>query len=257
LQRYANQSDISITGHRGASGLAPENTILAIDLAVSYHANSVEFDIQMTADGIFVLFHDQTLQRICQRPEQIGQLSFHELEQLDAGNWFHPSFKGTPIPALNDVLYLYQHVLTFNIELKIFGDESDTVHKLVADLRSLPALPSFFITSFHHHAVIELKTQFPELSVGWIFDRPVEAWELTDSRIDHISIDQRFVDSAMVEQCRRANKKLHVWTVNETSEMERCIALGVDSIITNYPNILWQLMQSNDHQEQDSDAPIK
>ncbi|MGW0225493.1 glycerophosphodiester phosphodiesterase, partial [Streptomyces tendae] len=109
-----------VIAHRGSSGMAPENTAAAIDLAVRQHADHVEIDVQRTKDGKLVNFHDCTMQRTTDiedlypgRPSyRVSDFTWNELRRLDAGTWFHDDYAGEPIITLDDVIHHIQHTRT-------------------------------------------------------------------------------------------------------------------------------------------------
>ena len=116
--------ETEITAHRGSSRTAPENTIPAIEAAVEEMADSVEIDVQMTADGVVVLGHDASLKRVAGVNRSIASMTFEELEKLDVGSWFSSEYAGTRIPSLSEVLELCSQKTSLNIEIKYVGKNS-------------------------------------------------------------------------------------------------------------------------------------
>src|SRR5690606_19539586 len=95
-----------VIAHRGSSQIAPENTLPAIDRAIQDGADAIEIDVQLTKDGQVVVFHDEWVNRTTNGRGFICDLTYAELERLDAGSWFHPRFQGTKVPLLSEVLAL-------------------------------------------------------------------------------------------------------------------------------------------------------
>ncbi len=95
---------MKVIGHRGAASLAPENTFAGFDLALELGVDAIETDVQKTKDGRLVIFHDSQVQRTTNGSGVLQELTWDELEKLDAGSWFHPRFKGEKIPLLTDFL---------------------------------------------------------------------------------------------------------------------------------------------------------
>ena len=95
-----------VCGHRGACGYAPENTFAAFKLALEQGAKWIEFDVQLSRDGVPVILHDDTLERTTDRggPRAPAELSLSELKELDAGSWFSQDYAGERIPTLDEVL---------------------------------------------------------------------------------------------------------------------------------------------------------
>src|SRR3954447_15867557 len=96
----------AVCGHRGASGHAPENTLVAFRRAKELGATWIEFDVQLSADGIPIILHDDTLERTTNLGQQLRptELTLAQLKDLDAGSWFSPEFAGEKIPTLEEVL---------------------------------------------------------------------------------------------------------------------------------------------------------
>ncbi|MDX2320648.1 MAG: glycerophosphodiester phosphodiesterase family protein, partial [Moritella sp.] len=109
-----------IVGHRGAAALAPENTLASIKRAADEGLNWVEIDTQLTADGIPVLFHDETVARCTNGSGKLASFTLNELKQLDAGSWFESAFRNEKIPTLEEALQIcLEKELSINLELKI------------------------------------------------------------------------------------------------------------------------------------------
>ena len=108
-----------VMGHRGAAGVAPENTLAGLRAAAAMGVSWIEFDVMLSGDGVPVLFHDDNLERITGRKVAMARTPFAELAKLDAGAWFGPGFSGEPIPSLEQALALAVELgLTPNIEIK-------------------------------------------------------------------------------------------------------------------------------------------
>ena len=237
----SNKQKFVITGHRGASGLAPENTLASMKKAMEIGANYSELDVHLTSDGAVVLLHDDTLDRTTNDSGAVYLKELSAIKKLDAGKWFGPEFEGEPIPTLIEVIDAVYGKMKLNIEIKISGNEPDIAEKVVAIVREKKFQKQCMITSFDKTTVLKVKEIAPELAVGYIigggfkedpFNGP---WEI-------ISTNYKNVNEEFVEKSHFANKEVHVWTVNDESEMQRLIELKVDGIITNYPNILKNIL---------------
>ena len=114
-------------GHRGASGYAPEHTIPAYDLALEQGADYIEIDLQMTADGVLVAMHDDTLDRTATAPEGVPEeyctglvieKTLEQIKQCDVGSWFGPEYAGEQIPTLEEIFQRYGTSVNYYIETK-------------------------------------------------------------------------------------------------------------------------------------------
>ena len=124
-----------IFAHRGASALAPENTIAAFDLALEHHADAVELDVQLTADGHLVVIHDKSVARTTGGVGNVNTMHLEEIKALDAGSSFDARFRGEPVPTLEEVFERYGGKLYINVELKNetspWNDKPDRVVQIV------------------------------------------------------------------------------------------------------------------------------
>ena len=163
-----------IIAHRGASGYAPENTMAAIMDAVQKGAKAIEFDVNVSADGIPILLHDETLDRTTNGSGPVVEKTFAELEQLDAGSWFSPNFSGISIPSLSDVLNgVFQSDLALNLELKPTpGWEQETVRAVVQALKK--NMSPVLVSSFNVEALKLFHEQMPDHPIALISKRVPE-----------------------------------------------------------------------------------
>ncbi|MCI0695053.1 glycerophosphodiester phosphodiesterase [candidate division KSB1 bacterium] len=229
--------------HRGASGHAPENTLAAIRLAMEMGAEMCELDVQQTADSRLVVMHDDTLERTTNGKGNVWEMTLAELQKHDAGSWFAPRFAGEKLPALEEVIALVRGKMSLNIEAKIHGHERNVASLIVETLRRERFDDECVVTSFDHKIVDEIKTLAPALQVGYIFGWREFSREVFWRKVELLSAHYSLIDAAFLQRARAAGKKVHVWTVNDPWHMRRMIEMGVDGIITNYPDRLNAIRQ--------------
>jgi len=233
---------VEITGHRGASGLAPENTMVAMVKAIEFGADFSELDVQETADGVVVLMHDDSLQRTTNLEAPIWEKSYEDLQALDAGAWFSDEFKGEPIPTLKSIIDAVRGKMKLNIELKMNGHEKQLTEKVVAMVKEEDFINNCILTSFDFGAIKKVKQLNNKIKAGYIFSKMPEDVDVFTANVDLLSVNKKMVTKEFVQKAHANNKEVHVWTVNDTDDMRKLIALGVDNIITNYPNILNEVL---------------
>ena len=226
--------ETEITAHRGSSRTAPENTIPAIEAAVEEMADSVEIDIQMTADGVVVLGHDASLKRVAGVNRSIASMTFEELEKLDVGSWFSSEYAGTRIPSLSEVLELCSQKISLNIEIKYVGKNSELPEKTAEMVREYGMENQCVITSTNLSYLKRVKEALPEIRTGYIISAAYGNFYSSED-VDFISIRSGFVTSALMQNAHEQGKAVYAWTVNTKSELERLTLLGVDGIITDRP----------------------
>jgi glycerophosphoryl diester phosphodiesterase len=245
-------------GHRGASAYAPEHTIAAYDLALEQGADYIEIDLQMTADGVLVALHDKTLNRTADAPEGVperycrGLVSKKTLEQIkmcDAGSWFSPEYAGVQIPTLEEIFQRYGTSVNYYIETKnpdaAPGMEEELVRLLGEYGLIEPAAENWqvLIQSFSAESLMkihELEPSLPLIQLYWAgtsksIQRDLDA--VSEYAVG-IGPYKRDVDAALVEAAHERCLAVHPYTVNTVEEMEALIALGVDGMFTNNPDLL-------------------
>jgi len=228
-----------VIAHRGASAEAPENTMAAFDLAARQGADMIELDVLRSADGVLVVFHDDTTERWDGRPRLAAACTLAELQALD--------IRGERVPTLAEVCaFARQQNMRLNVELKGAGFGADVARMLHAErIEELVLISSFVEPALHEVAAASPRVPRAYLMGNdtWRPDvRLREAWpfgalQRTGSAAWHPAIDLPFVDQ-LIPRVRQAGYAVNVWTVDDPAVMRRLIALGVDGIITNVPKVL-------------------
>ncbi|TDC26825.1 glycerophosphodiester phosphodiesterase [Streptomyces sp. 8K308] len=245
-----------LVAHRGASGHAPENTLAAADAAHDLRTEWVETDVQQTADGELVLMHDTTLNRTTnveevfpdRAPWNVSDFTAEEIAQLDAGSWFGPEFAGEPVPTLNDYLdLLAENGQSLLLEIKspalYPGIEEDILAELREEgwLRGRPG-DRLVLQSFDADSMRTVHELAPQVITGFLgtpalADVPEYA-EFVDQ------INPRFRDLtaeyvAGIQAVRGAHGRpleVYSWTINDPATAATVAGLGVDGIITDFPD---------------------
>lgn len=232
--------------HRGASGLAPENTIAALELAARLGASMAEIDIQQTADDQLVLFHDDSLRRTSNGSGPLWKKTLGQLKLLDAGSWFSEEYVGEGIPTLADAVATTRGLLKLNIELKLHGHERKLAFLAAKKLQDLDCLPWCLTTSFDREVIDQLGELLPGLKTGYIVDRL--SWDdaLLETRVSVLSLEKSLITSELVQSIHAAGKEVHVWTVNEPEQMRRLQEMGADVLISNFPDRVTKVFLPDD-----------
>ncbi len=242
---FGNQKErkVLVTAHRGFSGKTPENTLIAMKKAIEIGADYAELDVQETADGVLILLHDGTLKRTANLNWNIWETTYDSLQDVDVGSWFNSEFRGEPVPTLKQIVDNVREKMKLNIELKMNGHEKMLTEKVVELIENENFIQHCIITSFNFEAINKVRKLNNNVKVGYIFSKmPGEDVFIAD--VDLLSVNKKLVDKSFVEKAHANKKEVHVWTVNEPKEMHRLIDLGVDNIITNYPDTLLSLMNN-------------
>ena len=231
-----------LIAHRGASDLAPENTLAAFRLALELGAEALELDVHQTADKELVVIHDDDLLRTAGRRELVRDLAWPELRRFDVGSWFDARFKGELVPGLDEVFDLVGRRADIHVEVKAGSGLYPGIEgRLVEFLRRRKALKSCVVSSFDHKALFVLRGLEPRLRLGYLLGpTPLEsAWqEMAGLRAESLNFGLKQVAPARVAagHCRR--HKILVYTVNDARQARRLKDMGVDGIFSNFPRLL-------------------
>lgn len=230
-----------IIAHRGASTLAPENTIAAFAKASEIGARWCECDVGVMADGTLLVIHDDTVDRTTNSSGSWDSWGYGELRRLDAGAWFSPTYRFERIPELADVVSFANATQTsFNIELKprAAGKRRDTlVENLEVALQSFKNKSGLLISSFDHELLSAVRQAMPELPLAWLCtpaEMRAESWREA-SQIECTAIHPCGQDltEADVHEMLDAGFDVNVWTVNSLEDARTAAKWGVSGIFTD------------------------
>jgi glycerophosphoryl diester phosphodiesterase len=234
-----------IYAHRGASARAPENTLAAFRLAREFRADGVELDVALTADGVPVLLHDDTVDRTTDGSGMLSALTLEEVKRLDAGQWKGPEYSGERIPTLDEALAELQGMIV-NIEIKPAADV-EPVARLVVDLvRKHGIASTAIISSFAWEAIEAVGRLEPSIKTAFIFGRARPELPPGDFRPVFLHPHYSLVDREYVEQTTRDGFRMNVWTINDEQEALRLIDLGVEGLVSDVPDLLRKLVDGAD-----------
>jgi glycerophosphoryl diester phosphodiesterase len=235
--------------HRGASAYAPENTLAAFRLALEMGADGFELDVMLSADGHLVVIHDDTADRTTDGSGPVQEKTLAELKALDAGARFDARFAGERIPTLREIFDLVAGDRAFvNVEIKTDSLKGDGLEeKLVALIRRYGLGECLLISSFNPFALWRMRRLAPDLPLALLYaeDQRIhlrDRWFAFLSHPDALNPSFRMATQEHVRRAKSKGHRLYVWTVDEEKEMRRLIALGVDGIITNKPDLLRQVL---------------
>jgi glycerophosphoryl diester phosphodiesterase len=224
---------VEITGHRGSKVRAPENTLSALQQAIAEGADYAEIDVQTTADGIVVLLHDADLMRVASVNRRLRDINYHELKDIDVGSWFATEFSSERIPTLQEAIDLARGRIKLNIELKFTWPDPTLTQKVGNIIRQKRFSSDCVVSSLNFQSLTEIKRTFPELSTGFIVFKV--AGNLSRMEANFLSISAARATPRLVRQLHRQGRAVHVWTVNDLNNVVSMIEMGVDNIITDYP----------------------
>jgi glycerophosphoryl diester phosphodiesterase len=219
-----------IFAHRGASADAPENTLLAIDQALTQKADGIEIDVHQLADELVVI-HDRWVSRTTNGNRPLSDYTLEELQTLDAG-------KGQFVPTLWQVLQRVQGQCLMNIEVKGVSDVSlinTCINKAVTELNFKSE--QFFVSSFDHHLLLAFKNIAPNIKIGALTaSNPLGHARFAEVlKAYSVNADVSFIDQAFVKDAHNRGLKMFAYTVDEPEELLKLQAWGVDGVFSNGP----------------------
>lgn len=258
-----------ICAHRGARSTAPENTLLALEKARLCGADLWETDIQTTADGELVLFHDCTLERTTdvvihpefsdRSPWNLAEFTFAELQRLDGGSWFlqsdpfatlakgevsaedFPAIRSQRISLLRDALNdCRNHDFPVNLEIKDQAGtaaEETIVGKVLNLLQETDTEQLVLLSSFNHDYLRQAKQLNPTIATAALVEKHPENLiaYLHDLDVDAYHPDQRITDNTLIKQLTAAGMRVNLWTVNDLERAQYFITAGATFICTDWP----------------------
>jgi len=232
-----------IVAHRGASKRAPENTLAAIAKAAELGARAVEFDVTVSADGVPVLMHDETLERCSDGDGPVILKTLSELQALDAGSWFKAEFAGERIPTLEQALELAARLdMAVNLELKpTLGWEGPTIEAVCGTLKTVwRGDTPLLVSSFNPLALELFAARMPDVDMGLLTDAVSPDWRGRLARFNCVSLHcyEPFVTPELVRAIHAHGSRLHVFTVNDPAKARDLFAWGVDAVFTDRPDAL-------------------
>ena len=233
-----------IMGHRGAAGVAPDNTLASIRAAAEAGCRWVEFDAMLTGDDRPVLFHDDTLDRTTGAAGRMDGTSLAELDALDAGAAFDAAFAGERIPPLEAAVHCCLDLdLTPNVEIKPSeGRDRETAAAVAETLvRQWPSERPVMISSFKTDCLAVARDRAPALPRGLIALEPGDDWRDLLQDLGCVSLhlhDPRWT-ADLVTEVRAAGYRTAAFTVNHPERARTLLGWGLDCVITDQPGLLF------------------
>ena len=249
-----------VIAHQGGNQIGPDETLLTYQKAVDLGVDMLEGDLHITADGVLVLIHDETVDRTTNGSGLIEAMTLAELKTLDAAYHWTPDdgatypYRGQSI-SVPTLAELFETFPGYPVNLEIKKTERSIAQPLCDLLREYNMQEKALIASFHDERMAEFREVCPEVAtsgsrgevkefvilnyafLGGIYSPTAEALQVPefDSGI-------LIVRPALISTAKRRNMQIHVWTPNTAEELQHFIALGVDGIITDRPDLLVELL---------------
>ncbi|MCI0486461.1 MAG: hypothetical protein L0229_07655 [Blastocatellia bacterium] len=268
-----------VIAHRGASGIAPENTLAAFRLAASMGADGVEMDVQLSADNRPVVIHDARVDRTTNSAGRVAAFTAGQLGNLDAGRWFERrlairprarlaaerariaaegeagSFAGERVPTLEEALALLAETRLLRVYIELKSKPATRESLLAATvslIRDFHMERSVTLLSFDHEILKRAKETVPEIRISANY--PAAGRQLATARsilrsaesmaVDEVGLHFSLATRRTVAGLHERGLEVSAWTANSKILMRRLISRGVDSIMTNFPDRLMAVLEA-------------
>ena len=238
------RSQVNIVAHRGASGTHPENTLSAFREAIRLGVESIEFDVHLSKDDELVIIHDSGVDRTTDGSGEVEDLTLEEIKKFDAGVRLSSRFFGERIPTLSETLDTIPRDIRLNIHVKTYTGDRGTLitGKVVDEIARRDILDSAFFTS-DAEAVRMAKTVNPDVTIcnlsGQGGNDYVEFSKSLGSQI--IQPSRGITTKDLVEKAHANKMAVNVFYADEEEDMLELMEMGVDGILTNFPERLKNL----------------
>ena len=234
-----NKKNLLVIGHKGASAIAPENTLKAFKKAIELKADYLEFDIHHTSDKEIIIHHDEDTLSTTGVLKRIIDTSLEELKKLDVG-------EGEQIPTLRELIKITKGKINLQPEIKAPG----LAHDLVNILRENNLVETSLVSCFEVVELLQIKEIEPQLKLGYLIPKALTKFQPIKQYIKRAVENQFYaihpyhtaVNKKLIEFSHERGLKINVWTVNEEEIMKRLIDLGVDGIFTDDIALLNKLL---------------
>lgn len=233
---------VLVDAHRGASVHHPENTLAAFRAALDAGADSIEFDLRLSADGHPVVIHDPTVDRTTDGRGRVAALAFAELRALDAGSWKDPDFSGERLPTLDETLDLLEGVPRINIELKT--EDPAIADTTVAAIEARRLHHRVMVSSFHRQHLLRVKHRLPGVWTHLFVEEPLPDgfWDGDGVFVNSLGLPWEGVTADRVDHAHGRGRAVWTYTVDEPEKALALAAAGVQAITTNDPELIIRVL---------------
>ena len=237
--------------HRGLSGLAPENTLAAVDMALDVGADMLEIDVSLTSDGHLVVLHDETLERTTSGAGAVRASSLQYVRSLDAGSWFEPRFGGEKVPVLSEVLERIRGRMAINVEIKAEAVDEEVrggvAEKVVAALHDAGMAGDALVSSFEPRALEQVRLVDSALATGALYNREIHRGVLPSTMTGAVGartfhVNRWYLRWSQLRDARAHGIPVLVYTVNRKWQMRALVHLGVRGLFTDRADWLMEVL---------------
>jgi glycerophosphoryl diester phosphodiesterase len=217
--------------HRGNPSVYPENTLASFESAAALQISHLELDVHLSKDGVPVVMHDPTIDRVCDGKGRIKDFTLEELKRF--------RIKGSePIPTLEEALLLVKGRMIVDVELKPTGDYYTGMEQAVWDvIRKTDMVDQVVISAFDHYALVNMRKLSGDIRLAPVISgcTPSIFAFLEEWKMDHLSIKHNFLTDWYYRECMERGLQVIAWTVDAEEDMRRMLEFPSILVLTNYP----------------------
>ncbi|MDM5229557.1 glycerophosphodiester phosphodiesterase family protein [Cytobacillus sp. NJ13] len=221
--------------HRGASALAPENTLASFEKAIELGFDYIELDVRLSKDNQLVVIHDANVLRTTDGEGLIEDLTVKDIKKLDAGSWFSPEFAGEKIPLLNEVLEKVSGKTGIIIEMKSPENQPGMTETLADMLNSYKPDNHIKVQSFHINEMKKFHQLAPEIPAGLLLSKHLDLFHLASYRdfASFLSVHHLLLSKSFINQAELFGYEIYSWTISKPYQFADMQRLGVHGIISD------------------------
>lgn len=262
---FADAAETLVIAHQGGERLYPSETMFTFDQAVAMGVDVLEMDVHRSADGVLVLMHDATVDRTTDGRGAIKEMTFTEIQALDAGYYWTDDDgqtypyrgQGITVPALEELFQTYPDML-MNIELK--QQEPSIVRPFCDLVHEYEMQDKVLMATFHPDVMAEFRQTCPDVATSMVQKEIFPLWLLSKVGLEELYTpagetvqvpltttlpvlgEVDILTESFIEDAHRRNVQVHAWTIDDPAEMERLLEKGIDGIITDRPDLLLDVL---------------
>ena len=224
--------DIAVVGHRGGpEDTTVENSMEAVEQAITAGANYVEMDIQRTRDGHYVVFHDENFSRFTHEHRAVHDMTLAEIRELDLGEKSNGRFSNVGVPTLEELLDRTRGRIGIFLELKGRSADQQMADDAVAAVKRHDMLDRVVVISLKYELITGIEERHPEVTSGFIYF--LSFGDTAHLVGDYLILEEDAASSDTITQIHEAGKRTAVWTVNTEESMQKFVNWPVDAVITD------------------------
>lgn len=236
-----------VCAHRGDNVNAPENTMPAFELAISEYVSWIELDVQQTADGVLVISHDISIERLTGVKKKIYELTYDELEQIEMLDTLPGAYEHVHYATLEEVLRLAkENDVNVEIDIKLNGHEKNMEEEILKTVNKTGMHDNVMVISIYSSAIKKMHLLDPTINTAHAVLQAFESYADVDDATD-LSIELSGVNPDLVHAVHEAGMEVSCWTADDPQEIQYMVSCGVDIIGTDDPNMVLHELSKADY----------